>query len=291
MITTATGNLIFNKLFGDAGDPVIRVFTCGVVLLESGGLINLADGSEIGKSKSRDCEVVKSNGGWLKADWNGRQMVFSYINGTSLKEEALTLHLNGRRLLRYENRLFVVTEKGLTEVTLKLLGKPILATGHTWGVMINSTRWFDGVGIQDAMGATYVIVPFGDKACAQVRVKELDGLKPVTAKAGNRFIAIIAVDANGDYRKIELTLNREYSGYKVWEGTADSPDLNIAILPKGVCAIIVNDGEINIFVPTSGTLNKVQDKYVSTDMTLANWEDRVVYIQDNNVWIVQMEKK
>lgn len=291
MITTATGNLMFEKLFGETNDPVIRIFSCGVVLLDSGRLINLVNSREIAQTTSRDCEVIKVNSGWLVADWKNHQPSFTYIDGVNLKSEALTFQLKCHKLLSYENRLFAVTEKGLTELTLKVFGKPILAAGHTWGVMINSTRWFDGLGIQDAMGATYVITPFNDNACAQIRVKELDGLKPIVAKSGNRFIAIIAVDVNGVYQKIELTLNRDYSSYKIWQGVVDNPDLNIAILPKGVCAIIIEDGEFDIFVPTNGTLNKVQDKYVSTDMILANWENKVVYIHDGSAWSVRMASK
>lgn len=287
--TTASGMLIFDKLYGSVNDQAICIFSCGVILLDSGKLVDLSTKRQIGTAQSHDCEVIKVQNGWLKADMNGRKIQFHYINETSLKENFLVFNIHGHRLVRYENRLFVVTDKGLTEIVLKVLGKPILSVGQTWGVMVNSTRWFDGVGIQDTMGATYVIAPFGNNACAQIRVRELDGLQPIMAKAGNRFITVIGLDHNGVYQKIELTLNLEYNNYKVWQGTTDNPDLNISILPKGVCATIVNDGELNIFVPTTGTLNKVQDKLISTNMILANWDNKVVYIQDGNVWSVRMK--
>ena len=51
----------------------------------------------------------------------------------------------------------------------------------------------------------------------------------------------------------------------------------------------VQDGELNIFVPTSGTLNKVQDKDIRTDMILANWDNTVVYIHDGRIWTVMMQ--
>ena len=155
--------------------------------------------------------------------------------------------------------------------------------------MLYSTKWFDGVGILDALGANFLILPFGEKAVAQVRVPELDGLKPVMAKAGNRFVAITVVDQNGEYRKLELTFDREHRTYTAWEGLVDSADLNMALLPRGVCVTIVDDGEVNIFVPTRGTLNKVQDKDVTTDMILGNWDDTVVYIRQGEVWSLCMQ--
>lgn len=288
--TTASGALVFKKLFAQANDPVIRAYPCGVALLKSGDLVSLSTMRAIGKTSSIDCEIVRVVGGWLVAcGGGGQKFSFSFINETSLKEESLVLDISGYRIVRYENRLFVVTDKGLTELVLRMFAKPILSVGQTWGAMVNSTRWFDGVGIQDAFGTTFVIAPFGDGSCAQVRVPELDGLKPIVARAGNRFIAMVGIDQQGQMHKVEVTFDREYRSYVVWRREIDTPDMNVAILPKGVCATIVEDGRLSIFVPTNGTVNNVQDRQIATDMTLSNWDDRVVYIQDGAVWSLQMK--
>lgn len=286
---TASGMLVFDKLYGNPKEQAIKIFPCGLVLLDSGAIISLRDKKLIGTAKSRKCELVKVQGGWLKADMDEGKMKFSYINEASLKEEFLALSLEGKRFIRYEDRIFLITEKGLTEMIFKILGKPLLSIGQTWGAMPNSTKWFDGVGVQDAMGAMYLIVPFGEKACAQMRVRELDGLVPVAAKAGNRFITVVMLDQKGDYHKFELTMDRDYVSYKLWQGGTDTADLNIAILPKGVCATIIDDGELNIFVPANATLNKVGDKNITADMVLANWDNKVVYIKDGTVWQVKMK--
>jgi len=288
-VTTATGMLVFEKIHDSVNDQVIRIFPCGVALLKSGKLIDLATKKQIACDASLECEVIQVQGGWLVASMNGNNVNYSYINKANFKQESLNFALTGYKLVRYENRLFLVTDRGLTEIILRVLNKPILSIGKTWGVMINSTQWFDGVGIQDAMGAMFVIVPFDDSACAQIRVKELDGLKPVVAKAGNRFVTIIGLDRSGNYQKVELTFDASYQNCKAWTGATDNPDLNIAILPKMVCVTIVQDREMVIFVPTSGVINKISDKQVSTNMILFNWEDKVVYIQDGNVWSVRMK--
>lgn len=284
VVVTTTGRLSYEKLFGKTGDPVVQIFPCGIVQLESGSLIDPLTKREIGVAKSRRCEVIRVENGWMKADKVGSDFHYSYINNTNFQEEVLTLQLRGHDLLRYENRLFLITDQGLTELKLKILGKPILSAGNTWGAMINSTRWYDGVGIQDTLGAMYLIAPFGENACGHIRVRELDGLRPITAKAGNRFIVIIAADRKGDYHKIELTFDAEYKNHSLWRGVVDSPELNMAILPKGVCATIVDDGELVIFVPTNGKVNKVPDKALTTEMKLGNLGDTVVYIQDGNLW-------
>lgn len=288
-VTTASGLLIFEKLLKPVNDPVIRIFPCGVVLLKSGKLFDLQKQCQISTAKTKHCEIIRIENGWLKAEVINKQLQFDFINATSLEQETLKFNLAGSQVFRCDNRLFVINDQGLTEVILKFFSKPILSLGKTWGILTNSTRWFDGLGIQNTMGATYVIAPFNDTACAEIRVPELDGLKPVSAKAGPRFIVVIGLDKQGNYQKVELTLDRDYKTYKVWQEIVDSPDLNLTILPKGVCATIIQDGELNIFVPSSSTQNTVKDKNIATDMLLNNWENKVVYLQNGEIWSVKMK--
>lgn len=287
-VTTASGSLVYEKILEVPGDEVVRVFPCGVALLKSGKLIEFASKRTIGIADSASSEIVAVHGGWLKADYDGSKFVFAYISSRDLSEVSLQSPLRASRVLRYEDRLFIVGEQGLSEISLKILGKPILAVGQTWGALEHATRWFDGVGVQDTMGATYLVAPFGESACAHMRVRELDGFTPTSAKAGDRFVTIVAADQNGAYHKFELTFDRDYTTYDIWQGGTDSPDLNIAMLPKGVCAAVVNDGELVVFVPTTKTLNKVSDKDIATDMLLYNWKNKVLYIKGGALWSIRM---
>lgn len=291
MVTTGrTGLLVFEKLVGIPSDPAVKTFHCGTVLLSSGRLIDLATKREICTIASRSCEVVRCGNGWFVAEMQNREIYFRYVEESGLKLTELSLRLNGHSLVSFENRLFVVTDAGLSEVKLTLLNKPIASLGKTWGAMLHSTKWFQGVGVMDAMGAKYVITPFGEESVIQERIRELDRLRVVAAKCGNRFISLIGVDKSGVYHKVEITFDREYKSHKVWVAKTDGPELNIAILPKGVCATIVKDGELDIFVPIKNQdINRVEDKGVGTDMILSNWEDRVIYIQDGAVWSLKMK--
>lgn len=291
-ITTGrTGLLVFDKIFSSIGDPAVRIFHCGVVLLSSGKLIDLTTKQQIGEIQSRGCEVVKVGNGWLIADIRKREVHLEYVDERTFKSEEPELKINGYQLVSYENRLFVVMDNGLTEVVLKMFKKPVASLGENWGAMLNSTKWFSGVGVMDAMGAKFVITPFGQDSGIQTRVRELDGIKVVTAKAGNRFVSLIGLDKSGTYRKVEITFERDYKSHRVWMGDTDGPELNLAILPKGVCATIIKDGELDIFVPTNtqGQITRVEDKEIGTDMFLSNWGDRVMYIQDGAVWSLRMK--
>lgn len=288
VVTGATGSLVYNKIYEDVADKAIRVFPCGVVMLVSGRLIDLNTKREIGRAKTKECEVIKVEDGWLQAELVGDRAEFLYVRSGDFNVEKLNLAIETGKLVRYENRLFAITDHGLTEISMKIFGRPIISFGNTWGAMINSTTWFDGVGVQDAMGAMFVITPFNGDSCIQTRVKELDGLHVIAAKAGQRFVSMTAVDRAGLYKKLELTFSGDYSSYAAWTGGTDSPDVNVAILPKGVCATVINDGELVIFVPTNGNVRKIQDKDADTQMQFWNWDNKVIYTRGGSVWSLAM---
>ncbi len=288
LVAKAGQNLIFDKIYVGEQE-IVRVFPIGVALLKNGQLVDLATKQQFSGRYNQAVEVVRVSDGWLIANPQGQQYTFHYARLANGQTQELSLPLDIRRLVRFENRLFAVTERGLTELLVKIIGRqPFLVTGQTWGVLINSTKWFDGVGIQNALGAIYLITPFGENACAQVRVPELDNLRVVNARGGYRFVTVIALDAKGNYYKLEFSFDKEYRTYRLWRGQADNPELNIAILPKGVCATVVEDGKLDIFVPFSGVLNSVQDKHITTNMFLTNWDNKVVYIQNKNLWQIKL---
>lgn len=289
VVTDKTGALTFEKLLSIAGDPVVRVFHCGVAATESGNLIDLKTKGSVAPRLAKATEIVRTPSGWLVGDMVRGEARFDHVvpGGAA---EPLAFSVSASRVVSYENRMFAVTDRGLLEIKLTFIGpKTFASAGQTWDIM-PATKWFGGLGVMDAMGAKFVITPFGADSVAQVRVPELDDLQVVAGRSGNRFVSVIGVAPNGEYRKAEFTFERDYRGYKAWAGTVDSPELNLAILPKGVCATIVRDGELDIFVPTNGQVTRVDDKQIGTDMALANWEDRVVYVQRGEVWSVSMSR-
>lgn len=295
VVTPSAETLVYEKLFSGPG-AAVRVFHCGIVYTNRSSFYDLGKPAREPMSVTgKDTEIVRVDGGWLIGELYGGTARFGYSTQNG-RYDQLSLKVATGRLISYENRMFAVTERGLTEIQLRMLGgmvsgspKPVASPGQTWGVMVNSTNWFGGFGVQDALGAMFLILPFGADSVAQVRVPELDGRRVVSGKDGNRFVSLVALDSNGDYVKMELTFSADYTTHKLWSGVTDSADLNIAILPKGVCATIVKDGELDIFVPTSGVVKKLADKDISTDMALANWGDTVVLIRNGEVWSVKVK--
>ncbi len=290
VVVKATGALVFDELFHDANDPALRVFPSGIVMLVSRRLVDLLTKHAVATVQSRKAEVVRVGEGWLVADWVLGELHFSFVDERTCSAESLSIALRGHGLVRYENRLFVVTENELVELGFKYLGKPLLSVSQRIQILRpKAAQWFNGVGVEEALGAKFLIAPFGDSSSATVRVRELDGLTPVAAKAGEHFAAVVAVDKSGAYRRFNFAFDRDYRAYQVAKSDADGPDLNLTILPRGVCATITDDGEMIVFVPSSGAIKRVEDQAIKADMLLARWDDKVVYIHEGRVWSVRMK--
>ncbi len=285
-----SGLLVFDRLYqAPPADPIIRVFECGVALLKSLRLVNLETKLKIGEAETADCEVVRVSSGWLIAE-RINSHIKSWYADTQGKRTDLSLVLAATGFVRFRDRLFVVTERGLTELSLKMFGKPVLTVGQTWQAVMSAVQFFEGCGIQDALGATYLLLPHGDDMLSYTRMRELDGLKVVNARAAEGFVTIIAADNQGSLSKIEITFPRDYESYQIWSTDVDTVELNVVTLPHGVCATTKQDGELVVFVPRNGMVNKFQDKTILVAEKLASWANKVVLIRNGDLWHVSVKK-
>jgi hypothetical protein len=286
IVIRASGNVRYDRLFDGTLDPFVRIYECGVCLSASGVLRELGSGRRIGGGFSANCEVIRTTQGWLAAELQGDRIIATLISD-SMTTESVTASLECSQLLRSGNRLFGVTLQGLTELRLMQFSRPILATGQTWGALPYATSWFDGVGIQNTLGATHLILPFRDDGCVQIRVPELDGLRYVAARAGNKFVIVMTINRQGQYERFELSLDRMYRTYQITRSRVDAPEINTAILNRGVTASIDDDGELVILVPSSSQRKIIRDKDANTKTVLFAWDDRVIGIRNGSVWRIQ----
>ncbi|MEX0918004.1 MAG: hypothetical protein WDZ93_02520 [Candidatus Paceibacterota bacterium] len=277
VVTTHTGTISYETIFEVQNDPVRSIWPCGVVRLESGALYTVANKRRIGTSTAERLAIVRHDSGWLLAEYENSAWSFRFITRTDPQSHALSLSLACNDVLRSGDRLFAVTDTALVELVPMMFAKPILTTPTQWEIMGNATEWHRGVGIADMLGSMHLIVPFGNRQVAFAKVPELNGMRTIDAVAGTRYVAVLTLDQNGEYRVHGFTFDTEWKQYSVTAHTVDQPDLNIVILPKGVAASIENDGELNVFVPTQRDLKLVRDKDIATTMRLARIDDRVVY--------------
>ena len=286
------GMVIIDLLYDGTSDAPMQIFSCGILRLTSGKLINLLNGIHFKKEVKGTCEIIQTEYGFLLAEMLPDNNLSFHVLLKDGSVTELTSILKGEKLVKYQNRLFVVCATGLVEVTVRSAAKLMLVTLNTWQVMLNSTRWYDGVGFQDALGAMFLITPYGDKSCEYVRVHELDGKKVISAIAGTRYVAATIVDGKtGLYQKYELVFAADYKSYQLTISESHDSELNMAILPKGVCASILEDGKMTIAVPVNGNQSEIADSRLETSLILGNWENKVVFIDAKKAWSISMKTK
>ncbi len=288
IVVTATGTLVMNVLCDGINDNPVEVYPCGIVRFASGALLNLENGKRFSTIVHNPCEIIRTDWGYLLVEIQtdgGLHAVL--LDKDGLKSVELSTILKALHVVRYQNRIFVVRQQGLTELSVSMLGKPLLVTKNTWSVMFNSTKWYEGVGVQDTLGTTYLVAPFGESSCQYVHTPELNGKKVVSAVAGTRTIVVVALDKKtGLYQNYEFVLNKDYTDYQLHVTDATGPERTMTLLPKGITVSIVDDGNLVITVPTQGTEKVVPDARIDTSYVLAHWSDRVVAICGNKVWSI-----
>lgn len=282
--TTTASALIFEKLFERPANDVLHVWANGAAYLaKNGTIVDLATGQDQIARMAPGCQIVRCGAGWLVVDAD--HWFYSIFDGIVTP---ISAPFAFNSVFVANETIYAVTDRELVEIGLwNADTKPVITASKRWQILPNSTQFFDNVAVMDALGAAFVLLP-NESGMHQMRVKHLDNAKIVSAKANGRFAAFIVLDKDGSYQKIELTFGKTYTSYQAWIGTADTAELNMAVLPRGVVATIVNDFELAIVVPTTGAVNKLASKDVTTALKLANWGEKLVYIKDGAVWQMRM---
>ena len=287
-VATATGGLVYEKLFEIVGEKVVSVWPCGIIRTESGSLIELSTKKTIGISFGRRVAVVARSHGWLVVEEIDKHWRWRFIS-RKVVEFPLTVPLGIQDVVRSGERIFAVTQTELVELVLHEFQKSVITIGNRWRFLQNATQWYQEIGVSDVLGATHLIAPFDEHSVAIVRVPELDGSRIINAVSGKRFAEIVVVNQQGEYQVYNFSFTFDWKKYKVNVRTTDSPEQNLTILPKGVVASIPEDGQLVIAVPSQDVQKIVNDKDIASDMYLNRIDDQVVYLKDGAVWSLRMQ--
>lgn len=287
--TSTQLNLNHTLLIDNDKGKILRTFYCAVVQREDGMLIETRHMQEIANAQM-DAELVAVEGGWLLAEIKNEQLSLQYIaNDFKKTKQVLALTLQAKALMRSANRLFVFQEDKLVEIKVTMMARPIASIAGQWNAMPEASKLFDGVAIIDAMGATYALIPFGDDKCAKLHIPQLDGRKIIHARAGARFLTVSYQNEKGMIIAANIAFDALFQKYTQATVDIDEAKRNIAILPKGVTAEIIDDGQLEIMVPSQQKCNKIADAQISTQMQLKHFADQVIYLLDGKLWSVKMK--
>lgn len=198
---------------------------------------------------------------------------------------------SGSKIMDFNGRIYVQNGMNIIEIQFTEMGNNILASPHiVANVLEQSTRFFNGVIVQNLFDAYYVSIFPESKRCQQVALRELDGLRVIDAKYEGKILMVVAVDKKGHYNRFTFAFKDDFKTYEVAEKkNVTYTGLNFTVLDNGMCVHIDEDENIEIFNKLSNA-KVVTDDVINNDMLLYHKGAAVMFTKDDAIYSVTMKK-
>jgi hypothetical protein len=171
----------------------------------------------------------------------------------------------------FDGRIYTQSGMNIIEVIFTEIKDKIIATPHiVANVLEQATRFYDGAVVQNLFDAYYVSIFPVSKACQQIALRELDGLRVIDAKFEGKILMVVAVDKKGHYNRFTFAFKDDWKSYDIAKKeNITYTGLNFTVLDNGVCVHIDEDENIEIFqIGKLGSAKVVTDDVINHDMLL-----------------------
>jgi Uncharacterized protein with protein kinase and helix-hairpin-helix DNA-binding domains len=206
-----------------------------------------------------------------------RHLIAAFHDGTRLRFRDLTVdkdvasEVEGEDAMLSGGKLYIKQHESIFAVDLiELPQNLLLGLRLVANVMIRSTKMFEGVAIQNLLGANYVSIPTADGVCHQVRIPELDDYQIVDARR-ERNVLIVVVTTEGRYDKLIFRFSDDFSGYDCRRlDDIVSTGIEFTVLDSGIVLHLAEDGRLEVFpnVMDSAKIRVIRDQALDEDLRL-----------------------
>ncbi len=211
-----------------------------------------------------------------------------------LLNKPVELNMRADAIMSHDGRIYFKSGEHINEVALMEMpdGSLRASARQVANVMPSATRLFDGMAVQDMLGAWYASVfPLPGKS-HQFHLKELDGWRMVDAKYDNGVLMVVGAKG-GKYDRWVFVLQPDFSGYMCREHLKDIAytGLNFVVLETGVCAHIDEQERLVLFANKPGTGGKmVDDPVLTSAMKLYRCGSNVLFAQGAKLYRISTRK-
>ena len=213
------------------------------------------------------------------------------FNADTSKEIPVTI--TGQNLMAYDGTLYIKSGDRVLQLETVEMGQNIIvSTKVAATVLENSSKFFDGVLVQNLLGSFYVSVFPEPGKHYQIQMKELDGHKIVDAKYDSGVLMVVTADRTGKYDRLVFRFDEKFSSYDMRAVEDISPvGVNFVVLDNGVSVCINEEDELEIFSrrKDSQGLKIVQDKTISADMKLFKSGATLMFAKSNKLYTAKMK--
>ena len=206
-----------------------------------------------------------------------QHLVAAYHDGTQLRFDDLTsgraieTEIKGEEVMLSHNQLYIKQHEYIFAIDfIELPHNTLLGLRSVANVMMNSTRMFDGVAIQNLLGTHYASIPNAAGGCHQVRLAELDGTQIVNARL-YRNVLMVTVATAGRYDKYVFRFAKDFSAHDVRTlPDVSATDIEFTVLDTGVVLHLVDDDRLEVFstMIDSMRISVLDDEALKGDLKL-----------------------
>ncbi len=263
------------------------------VLRFAQGLVVTSEGVIVGGTPRLDSRVqigVVPQTGHAVAAWldRGRLCVHDLH-----RDVPLVADIAGDELTATEGRLYVRQGASLLEIEFCALPAMTLVYAKlaAW-VMEQATQVFEGVALQNMLGAWYAtVLPSRGRACP-VRIAEADGGQVIDAKYQNHVLMLV-VARHGRYDRLILRFDAAHQTYDLRRvADVSTPEINFVVLDSGVCLSLGENDALEVFSHRRGdpSLKVLSDPALGGDCRLFKNGTQALFARDRTLYKFAMRK-
>src|SRR6185369_11532822 len=192
-----------------------------------------------------------------------QHLVAAYHDGAQLRfhdltsDRAIETQIEGEEVMLSHGQLFIKQREHIFAVDfIELPNNTLLGLRSVANVMMCSTQMFEGIAIQNLLGASYASIPSFSGGCHQVRLAELDGTQIINAKL-YRNVLVVVVTVAGRYDKFVFRFTKDFAGYDVRKlADVATSDIEFTVLDTGVVLHLVDDDKLEVFAIRKDSTNR-----------------------------------
>ena len=201
--------------------------------------------------------------------------------------------LHAEALMSSGGRLFAKRGTFLEEIEMAELGGRVVPHArHVGNVAEQATQLFEGVALQNLLGATYASF-FPDRlSCQQVRVPELDGYRVLDARAQGRVL-MAAAEKAGKIDQFIFRFSTDWAEHDVRKlGDTTYSGINFALLDTGVVAHVNPNETMEMFFSQANhpLLKEIDDPEVKGDVRLFAHGAQTLFARGDKLYRIALKK-
>jgi hypothetical protein len=226
-----------------------------------------------------------------------RHLIAAYVDSSGLKfcdltrGTALETHVEAEEIAVSGGQLFVKQADSIFAVDfIEVPDRILVSIKPIANVMMRATQMFEGLAIQNLLGATYAsIVAKGDRAY-QVRLPELDGHQIVNARL-ERNVLIVVIVRNGRYDKLVFRFSKQFADYDVRViSDVSATDTEFTVLDSGIVLHLTDENRLEVFSSGVGAtaIRAIDDPALEGDIRLFHSGTQALIARGAELYRIQL---